>query len=268
VALHEWIALEEHALAVGMCLVWGYVGCNAFRAKKKPEKNLKNNISSSSEGSQKRQQDDDEECWRPGQIMLRTALEMVPVRELNSPHYSQTNTNAVVAKSDEVVALKTPCQENNKNSLAKGMRNKSQSNSHSSTMPTPIASTSRIATSKIPAVTTTNREPDLNALCLFFGEQFHAVLNLRNKSVDFFSPTRDPSNKRTRKRSLAIPVAMVCSEHEEQRRIRKWHDLPSERNGLCCPPVSPSQQRPLNVVAATTKQTLMTKKCKFKREKF
>jgi len=53
-AVHQWIVLEEHALSVGIALVRGYLGTL-----------------------------DSDEKWRPGQIMLRTALEMIPVREIN-----------------------------------------------------------------------------------------------------------------------------------------------------------------------------------------
>jgi hypothetical protein len=56
--VYQWIVFEEHALSVGVALIWGYLGALDVS--------------------------NDDDKWRPGQIMLRTALEMVPVRELNT----------------------------------------------------------------------------------------------------------------------------------------------------------------------------------------
>jgi len=85
VAVHHWLILEEHALSVGIAVAWCNIGGH---------------------GS-------DEGKWRPGSLHLRSALEMVPMQELNpqlpnikyQDHSTMTSTEIV----DDTVAKPLKC---------------------------------------------------------------------------------------------------------------------------------------------------------------
>eukprot|EP00814_Leptocylindrus_danicus_P015941 CAMPEP_0116017428 /NCGR_PEP_ID=MMETSP0321-20121206/8043_1 /TAXON_ID=163516 /ORGANISM="Leptocylindrus danicus var. danicus, Strain B650" /LENGTH=650 /DNA_ID=CAMNT_0003487621 /DNA_START=204 /DNA_END=2156 /DNA_ORIENTATION=- len=64
-ALQQWMVLEEHALAVGLSLIWM---SNVERKNKWPREYIP---------LEKRKQDG----FSPGQILLRTSMELVPVRK-------------------------------------------------------------------------------------------------------------------------------------------------------------------------------------------
>lgn len=77
IPVHQWIFLEEHALNVGVALVWGDTGTAA---------NVKCDNTSGCE--------DISLHHRPAQVMFRTAIEMIPVKGLNESPLS-TKTSAL-----------------------------------------------------------------------------------------------------------------------------------------------------------------------------
>lgn len=152
--LRQWIILEEHSLAVGVSLVWGQLQKN---------RGLKG--------------------WKPAQTLIRSTLELIPVRHLLKGY------------GDEEV-------------------------------------TASVQNSK-------TKDPETWALALFFGEENHALLRLRDEAVDFFSPAFcDQRYSRVQvsspskpghihpDRALEMAVSLAFIEHEEQQRAFRWHMLP------------------------------------------
>jgi len=84
IALHHWLFLEEHPLSVGAGLIWVKVDTQN-RAIINAQTKDPNRLSTTTATEEKH---DASSCvFRPAQIMVRTALEMVPVRAI------QTNTS-------------------------------------------------------------------------------------------------------------------------------------------------------------------------------
>uniref|UniRef100_A0A7S2UGX8 PHD-type domain-containing protein n=1 Tax=Attheya septentrionalis TaxID=420275 RepID=A0A7S2UGX8_9STRA len=143
--VHHWIILEEHSIGITAGIIWG-----------------------------QRQKGRGMKGWKPAQILVRTSLELIPVRHLLEQKEGIWRTWA---------------------------------------------------------------------LSLFFGESVHALLRLRDESVDFFSQSfcadrelkiasytssqqgssSGRSNNRNEADDLAINLARV--EHWEQQRIFKWHKM-------------------------------------------
>jgi hypothetical protein len=96
VPVHQWIFLEEHALSVGLCVVWA-----------DPSRKGMLNVSEAetgtgiTDGEQKKHNGEAklrQRMWyRPAQIVVRTALEMLPVRDLNSAKHDDKRTTSALA---------------------------------------------------------------------------------------------------------------------------------------------------------------------------
>mmetsp|Transcript_8546 Transcript_8546/g.25774 ORF Transcript_8546/g.25774 Transcript_8546/m.25774 type:complete len:718 (-) Transcript_8546:28-2181(-) len=144
--LLRWLVLEEHSLAVSFTVIWGQL---------RKGRGLSG--------------------WRPAQTLIRTSLELVPVR-----HLLETETSS-----------------------------------------------------------------EQFSLALFFGEESHVYLRLRDEAVDFFSPmfaarlqgstlTASSSGNKSGSTSLVscsstqmdASVCLALTEIEEQKRAFTWHNLP------------------------------------------
>jgi len=96
VALHQWIRLEDHAIMVGISLIW----IRLLQVIENDEDNDDDNLNTTvSEGIKKNETEKDspkikpaakvKETWRPAQIMLRSGLEMSVIE--NQMKSEQTN---------------------------------------------------------------------------------------------------------------------------------------------------------------------------------
>jgi hypothetical protein len=100
IALHQWLYLEEHPLSIGAGLIWVKVD-TTNRAITNVKTKDPNRLSTAATAT-KVKHDASSSVFRPAQIMVRTALEMVPVRAI------QTNTslsNGGNSKTIHVMAL-------------------------------------------------------------------------------------------------------------------------------------------------------------------
>jgi hypothetical protein len=80
IAVHEWIYLEEHAVAIGGEICWANVGSHSNNAtgdgsthERNEDEDKVNNMIAKGDLS----------SYRPAQIMFRSMLEMIPVQNLN-----------------------------------------------------------------------------------------------------------------------------------------------------------------------------------------
>ena len=160
VAVHQWLYLEEHPLAVGVALVWANIGCRG---------NQSNDVEKARDSRRS-------SIYRPAQLVIRTAMEMAPVRQLNIP----------------------------------GQNDKYH----------------------------VGRDAGIWALALLFSSRdHHAVIRLGGEkegivpAADFVNPPRSIEESLGRIHfhdgSLAVATSLACMECEEQKRVRKWHGLPS-----------------------------------------
>jgi len=209
IPVHRWVTLEEHAIAIGVTLVWGCIN-----AKKMcyDTKHFKTSIGR--DNSQFKEKDmtnigginkkpcplinsdesisrtDINQCWQPAQIMLRSALEMVPVQEINNKHFS----------------AKAVAKERSPNSLLD------------------IGDDSNCDSSN-----------NFDAIAFFFGESSPTILQLQTMSTNFFSESFQSylgALTVQRDQSLTMSIAMACAEYEEQLRVRRYHNLPIDQTVL------------------------------------
>jgi hypothetical protein len=79
IAVHQWIYLEEHAVAIGGEICWGKIGNDKYNANERKE------ISHDHEDNLNMITQDVASLYRPCQMIFRSLLEMIPVQNLNSP---------------------------------------------------------------------------------------------------------------------------------------------------------------------------------------
>ncbi len=78
IAVHQWIYLEEHAVAIGGEICWGKVGNGTNNANERKE------ICHDHEEKVNMITQDVASLYRPCQMIFRSLLEMIPVQNLNS----------------------------------------------------------------------------------------------------------------------------------------------------------------------------------------
>ena len=78
IAVHQWIYLEEHAVAIGGEICWGKIGNDKYNANERKE------ISHDHEDNLNMITQDVASLYRPCQMIFRSLLEMIPVQNLNS----------------------------------------------------------------------------------------------------------------------------------------------------------------------------------------
>jgi hypothetical protein len=195
VAVHQWLVLEEHAISVGVGTVWGYAGAG--------------------EPSPLSSQPLAKEKWRPATLHLRSALEMVPMSELNA-HLHES-----------------------------GDESNSANHSESTNAMTNVELLDEVAVLK----------PLQCLCFFFGQSFVHAVLKVKESCVDFFSndfETTTSSSSALKaaglpppshatslaakqvQKSLAVATTMACMEMHEQRRLRQWHKLDYAKSGSLC----------------------------------
>ena len=201
ITVHGWIVLEEHSLMVGIMLIW--VQFNLLLSQNLSKKRIKgynddydsqnNNINNHACKKQLIP------YYSPAQVMLRSGLEMLALNENKSSSVSNLSANL---NNDEKKS--------------------------------------------------TSKENTNNAFVLFFGKDIntHASINMMSKSINFcppppsfLLPLYDASHHQTAQQSkstqfnnfnpndqndrrfLAFSIAMASIENEEQKYIRKSHNL-------------------------------------------
>lgn len=124
-AIHQWIYLEEHAISVGGEVCWAKVGddlehgdgmtkkqkIEIAHRKTNPKTNVQTNARDANSGRVSGdEQPNSKECWslyRPVQIVFRSALEMIPAKDLNPLlsclHSSQCKKTDVPVKGDKML---------------------------------------------------------------------------------------------------------------------------------------------------------------------
>jgi len=96
VPVHQWIFLEEHALSVGLCVVWADPSRKGLLNLSKAETGtgIADGEQNEHNGEAKLRQ---RTWYRPAQIVVRTALEMLPVKDLNSAKDDDKQTTSALA---------------------------------------------------------------------------------------------------------------------------------------------------------------------------
>ena len=220
----QWIILEEHSLAVSISIIWGQL--NKTRGLN---------------------------GWKPAQTLLRTSLELVPVRDTLVDDDDDDDEDYEDDKQDydkheskiDNCNIKIQDIEIKNEGLKeeRKLRNCSINNTNASP-------TSKISKKK-------SKYSKLEGLVLFFGEDTFATLRLHDEAVDFFSPAFQqirfshyqsgcnpnytpspftyPSNDNNATASsnfskhnshLALAVSLATMENEEQQRLKHWQRLP------------------------------------------
>lgn len=209
--IYQWIILEEHSLAVSVSIIWGLFNKN---------RGLNG--------------------WRPAQTLARTSLELLPFRDY------------LVEEDDDE-------DENFMKDI--GSRNDTDNNGFIDVENAKENRTNKMSTRK----GTKKKSPsNTEILVLFFGEESFATLKLYDEMMDFFSPAFQPIRKShfrsgynpnassffsishvvgngysasnddenishlslKNKTSLSLAVALATVEHDEQKRLKHWHEMP------------------------------------------